>query len=66
MTDRTIARIGAIRAHYLMQQDEAEELLSCGAVSSGPVFFTAEDTARGVVITERDGRNNVLSTITIH
>jgi hypothetical protein len=48
-----------------MLADEAEELLSCGTIGMMDVFFTAEDTARGVVITERDGRNNVLSTITI-
>lgn len=65
MTDRTIARIEAVRVHYLMLAEEAEELLSCGTVGMMDVFFTAEDTARGVVITERDGRNNVLSTITI-
>ena len=65
MTERTARRIEAVRNHYLMLEDEAEELLSCGCIGMMDVFFTAEDTARGMVITERDRHNNTLSTITI-
>jgi hypothetical protein len=65
-TERTARRIEAVRAHYLMLEEEAEELISCGCLGAMDVFFTAEDTARGLVVTECDARNNVLSTITIH